>query len=575
MARTPGSRRPDQPQGTNPGQHGGQQNITANGQQPEVQYTYVTKPGQQNRRSGGLTPAQRKAREQRRKAMLRRQRRHRRTVLGLLLLLIIGGAFFGIRYLTGGEDTSGDSGLDVLDQTQSQDDEEQDYDGPAEATIAFVGDISTSASQIADVTKSDGTYDFSTPFAEVSSYISGADYAVGSFETTMVDGLSYGGEPYYNSPVQLAGTLKNLGFRLVSTANTYMLNNGISGLTSTKNYLTEAGIQSVGTYLSQEERDENGGAYIRTIHKIKFAFLSYTKGTDSVMMPEGCEYALNTLYSDYSDYWTDLKSSQIKADVQAAKDAGAEVIVALVHWGSEYGRSVSQPQEEVAELLLKNGVDVIVGTHSHLVSEMGFQKVTRTDGTTAQCFVAYNIGDFYTDPEKESAQTSVILNLTFSKNASGNVSMEASYVPIYQYITEVNGKRHFQVLDIYQNIATLYRAESMTSQQAQLYNQLLDAVDTLHNYAGEDLDAGPQGADLRVVQKALEEGEISTEEIKALQKEEQEAEEKAKAAIAAAKSEDGEDVDTDPDTENAKDDYEEDDKFDDELDDDLDDDLDE
>lgn len=106
---------------------------------------------------------------------------------------------------------------------------------------------------------------------------------------------------------------------------------------STKNNLTGAKLRSVGTYLSQQERDENGGAYIRNIHKIRFAFLSYTKGTDSVTMPQGCEYALNTLYSDYADYWTDLKSSQIRKDVQAARDAGAEVIIALVHWGSEYG----------------------------------------------------------------------------------------------------------------------------------------------------------------------------------------------------------------------------------------------
>jgi hypothetical protein len=100
----------------------------------------------------------------------------------------------------------------------------------------------------------------------------------------------------------------------------------------------------------------------------------------------------------------------------------------------------------------------------------------------------------------------------------------------------------------------------MSSQQAQLYNKLLDAVDTLHAYAGEELDAGPQDADLRIVQKALEEGEISSDEIKALQKEEQKAEKKAKAAIAAAKGEDGEGVDTAADMEDQdiEDDYEED-----------------
>ena len=69
-----------------------------------------------------------------------------------------------------------------------------------------------------------------------------------------------------------------------------------------------------------------------------------------------------------------LNSTQIRQDVQAAKDAGADVIVALVHWGSEYGRSISEPQQEAADLLMKNGVDVIIGTHSHLVGEYGLTR---------------------------------------------------------------------------------------------------------------------------------------------------------------------------------------------------------
>lgn len=501
------------------------------GMRQPAQPGYQSPPAQPS--GGGLTPQQRRARQRRRQELLRRRKRHRRTLIGILLLVGLFVALCVIKSINGTVGAPTDAGLDDVDLGDLDDEaEEKLYDGPPVATIAFVGDISTSADQVKAVTKNDGTYDFSVPFADVAQYFNSdhVAYAVGNFESTIVDGMNFGGEPYYNSPVQLAGTLRTLGFRLMSTANTYALNNGIEGLTSTKNYLTEAKLRSVGTYLSQADRDQDGGAYIRNIHKIKFAFLSYTKGTDSVTMPEGCEYALNTLYEDYSDYWTDLKSSQIRADVQAAKDAGAEIIVALVHWGSEYGRSVRDNQETVAELLLENGVDVIIGTHSHLVSEMGFVEVEQADGSVKNCFVAYGLGDFYTDPAQADAQQSLILNLEFSRGDNGKVTItNASYVPIYMNITEENGKRQFAILDVYKNLADLKRT-TMTADQAELFNELLSTVESLHSYAGEELDAGPADEDKRVVQKAIEEGQVSSSEIKALRKAE-------KQAAAAAESE--------------------------------------
>lgn len=484
----------------------------------------MTGPGAPRSR---LTPAQKRVRLQREREQAERRQRRRMTCLGVLLLIVVTISTLVIM-LVNGSFGAKNEGLDELDAgSMDEEAEEALYEGPPVANFAFVGDISTSAAQVAAVTKNDGTFDFAAVFEDVSDYLT--DYTVGSFETTIVDGMAYGGEPYYNSPVQLAGTLRGLGFRLMSTANTYALNNGIDGLTSTRNYLTEAKLKSVGTYLSQEERDKNGGAYIRSIHKIKFAFLSYTKGTDSVTMPEGCEYALNTLYSDYSDYWTDLRRSQIRQDVQAARDAGAEVIIALVHWGSEYGRTVQETQQEAAELLMQSGVDVIIGTHSHVVGEMGFQEVELTDGTKKNCFVAYSLGDFYTDPEQPEAQQSLILNLEFARGEDGRVSLTAAnYIPIYMHITEDGGKRQFAVLDVYKELAELKRS-NMTADQAELYNALLETVETLHTYAGEELDRGPVDSDSRMVENALSEGEISAAEIKALRKAEQ-----------AAQAEDGE-----------------------------------
>lgn len=482
-------------------------------------------PGQAPNAGGGLTPEQRRVRQKRRQEQLDRRLSRRRTLLSILLLLIVVVSFLTIRAVNGNMNQLSEVELDDMELDQDDEAEEALYKGPPVATIAFVGDISVSADQVAAATQADGTYDFTLPMSDVKDYLENAAYAVGNFETNMVEGLAYGGEPYYNAPVELAGSLRALGFRLMSTANTYALNNGIEGVISTKNNLIGAKLRSVGTYLSQQERDENGGAYIRNIHKIRFAFLSYTKGTDSVTMPQGCEYALNTLYSDYADYWTDLKSSQIRKDVQAARDAGAEVIIALVHWGSEYGRTLREPQKEAAELLLDSGVDVIIGTHSHLVGEMGFQEVEQADGTLKNCFVAYGLGDFYTDPAQENGQQSAILNLEFSRENDGSVSItKAEYVPIYMYISETGGKRQFMVLDVYKNLASLKRS-TMTADESELYNALLDTVDTLHNYAGEEMDAGPAEADQRIINRVLEDGPISDGTIQALRDEEKAAQE--------------------------------------------------
>ena len=496
------------------------------------QQTFVQRGTQQQTRQG-LSEAQKRERARRKREMELRRKKNRRILAAVLVLVLIVAGYAVIRQLNGSAEIEEES-LDVLD-LNGEDPEEAAYTGPPVATISFVGDVSASADQVAAVTKSDGNYDFSQVFTSVEQHFEATDYAVANFETTLVDGLSYGGEPYYNAPVQLAGALKGLGIRMVSTANTYMLNNGIDGVTSTRKYLAQAGLQSVGTYVSQEERDETGGAHIRTIHKIKFAFLSYTKGTESVTMPDGCEYAMNTLYTDYADYWTELRRNQIRSDVQAARDAGAEVVVMLVHWGSEYSRTVSEPQKELASLLFSYGVDVIIGTHSHVVNTMEFQDVELADGTRKKCFVAYGLGDFYTDPEQESGQSSMILNLTFSRNEQGEVSIsDAAYVPTYQNIYEKNGKRYFEVLDVYDKLAGLYRQDEVTSQEAELYNSLLGVVESNHYYAGEEFDAGPSDEDMRVVRQAIEAGEYSVFAIRELQDAEGAAAKEAAAKEAAA-----------------------------------------
>ena len=506
---------------------------------------------------------QRKAAQRRRKEIRRKRRRNRRILISLIFLIIVVAAFLLIRHLNGSESVSTETELDYMDLADY--DEEENYSGDPVAYLLFGGDASVSLDQVTDATQSDGNIDFTDAFSGIADLVSSADYACADFESNILGSRPYGGDPYYNAPAEFAGAIAALGFDLVSTANTVMLNNGIEGMISTLEYLDQARLHTVGAYASQEDRETDGGAYIRKIHGITFAFLAYSKGTDSVTMPSGCEYAMNTLYEDYSEYWEDLREDQIAEDVDAARDAGAEVVIALVHWGSEYGRSVTASQEEAAEYLVECGVDVVIGSHSHTVQEMGYVTVDMADGTKNRGFVAYGVGNLMGDPEKSSAQTAVLVGLEFTRQTNGSVTItNAEYIPIYESIEKVVGssEKHYYLVDVYSKLAELKRSDKLTSTEATLYNNLLTAIEDVHEYAGEELDRGPADEDLRIVNQAIADGAISSSEIAQLKDEEatwaatandiidgnktddEEEDELAEQAAAAEAAEDAEPIET-------------------------------
>ena len=153
MAQTPrrsgNSRNPNYNQPPMQNQPGMTQNgVPGNG-------AYYTQNPTGNQQGQRLTPQQKKARLRRKQEMIRRRRRHRRLLFAAAFLLIVGIAFFLIRFLNGSSSTPTDAGLDEVDTAvDDEDEEEKNYTGPAITTIAFVGDISTSADQVQAVTKS-------------------------------------------------------------------------------------------------------------------------------------------------------------------------------------------------------------------------------------------------------------------------------------------------------------------------------------------------------------------------------------------------------------------------------------
>ena len=132
---------------------------------------------------------------------------------------------------------------------------------------------------------------------------------------------------------------------------------------------------------------------------------------DGMGLPEGNEDCVNLLYKDYNSAYQQVDTQGIKEILQDVQDQKPDVTIALLHWGSEYNSKISTTQETITKLMLEQGVDAIIGSHSHYVQKAVFDP---NKGT----LVAYSLGDFFGDAENAGTDYSVLLDLEITKNGA-------------------------------------------------------------------------------------------------------------------------------------------------------------
>ena len=392
--------------------------------------------------------------EERRLRRLEKKRRRRlqqRIVLGVLIVILILTIVLIARGCQSRKDTGGKPQSVPVQNTPTA--QIPDAQPDTVITLAAVGDIMVYDEQIDAAKQADGSYDFSDSLSAVSALTMGADLTVGNLELNFC-GEPYSGRPDFRAPEALALALKEKGFDLVQTANTYSIQNGVSGLKSTIKYLNTVGIDHVGTYAAKDDKETNDGVLLKNVNGIKIAFIAYTKGLNNISVPEGSEYCVDLLYKDYDSEYKEVNKDAIVKSVKAAKALSPDLIVAMLHWGSEWDTTVVSTQDKITDLLLTNGVDIILGSHPHVVGEMKQVPVTTVDGQQKTCFVAYSLGNFLSSPDSQKydyAMESLILNLQITKNGStGETALTGiSYTPLYILKTEsdVEGTR-YQVVPI-------------------------------------------------------------------------------------------------------------------------------
>ena len=325
--------------------------------------------------------------------------------------------------------------------------------------IAAAGDLNITESVTASGSPETG---YTEAFLDMAPILAQADITAVNLEGSFY-GAPYGEDR--SAPDSLAHSLSAAGVDLIQLANSYSIYKGMDGLASTVETIRNAGMEPVGAYATAAEAKEGGGYTLRTVRDVKVAFVAFTKGMDGMALPPGNESCVNLLYTDYASDYQIVNTEGITDLLDAVKKEKPDIVVALVHWGSEYNNTVSESQQEICKLLQDNGVDAVIGTHSHYVQQMTL------DETTGQ-FVAYSLGDFFGDADRSGSEYSVILDLEITKDhKSGDTKITGfDYTPIYTVEEEGKPLRLMRIREAMAGYDTQYiDAISQTTYEAMQY----------------------------------------------------------------------------------------------------------
>lgn len=289
--------------------------------------------------------------------------------------------------------------------------------------ISAVGDILCSRAMLEDAyNKENNKYDFSHMFENISGYVNNADIVIGTMETGITRG-EYNDE---NAPVEFAKAVKNSGVNLVTIAHNHSLDNGVDGLKETKDNLEEIGFDVVG-----DKIDQSNAVLIKETKNTKIAFLTYTCFLNDEEQQDKKAIECVNMYSE----------EQAKKDIEYAKEKGAEYICVMIHWGDAISETVTSKQKQIANFLVDNGVNMIIGAHPSVVQEMEVKQ--NKDGDNV--FIAYSIGTYISTLSQEQTRTELVLNIDLRKSGKdGKVYLnKVDYTQLKMIDNGVNAEDRF------------------------------------------------------------------------------------------------------------------------------------
>ena len=283
---------------------------------------------------------------------------------------------------------------------------------PDTLRIVFIGDVMSHGPQVSAALRSGGNrnnpadFDYSSYFRHVKDRFDAADFVVANMEFPL--GVTpYSGYPQFSAPQSIAYEAVRSGIDLLLTANNHICDKGRAGMDSTYAVYSRLGVPFTGFYRSAGEEYENNPMLI-DIGGFRVAFINFTYGTNGLPVPS--PYRVNL-----------LDETHVKEVVGRARSRGADLIVALPHWGVEYQLDCNAGQQRWVDLLYQEGVDAVVGAHPHVVQKTVFEPPHAT---------AYSLGNFISNQSDPYTQIGMLYEMVVVRDAEGRIAIADAF-PTY------------------------------------------------------------------------------------------------------------------------------------------------
>ena len=337
------------------------------------------------------------------------------------------------------------------------------YDEPTTPTIAEKEDTTISVLGAGDVLmhmeqvysgydSKTNTYNYDNFFAYVKDYISTSDLAICNSETTYLgNGHNFSGYPKFNSPKEILDSIKNAGFDMACSSHNHINDMGDKGIESTAKLIKEAGLDLLG--VKNDVKDKN--YIVKDIKGIKIGITNYTYSTidkngyryiNGLPLSKEMEPKIN-LFSD-SNIENDINNMKSTYD-NMLKD-GADFTIFYIHSGNESQLQPSAQQEKLANMLNSIGVNVIFGSHPHVVQPI---RRIKNDTTGNETLVCYSLGNFVSNQRFETmgnlkSEDGLMVKLFITKDSNNKVkltSYETEPTWVYKYVN-ASGKTIYNIL---------------------------------------------------------------------------------------------------------------------------------
>ena len=293
-------------------------------------------------------------------------------------------------------------------------------------TLLFAGDLMQHTEQIKAAKTPDG-YDYSDCFKHVKEEISRADVAVANLEVTL-GGQPYRGYPAFSAPDEFLYAIKDAGFDVLLTANNHCLDRGKKGLERTILMLDSLQLPYAGTYVDSEARSRR---YPLLVEKngFRIALLAYT-------------YATNGLSPVAPTLVNYIDKEQMKEDILAARRMNPDVIIACMHWGVEYRSLPEKAEKELADWLIAQGVDHVIGSHPHVLQPMEVRADTQVND---KHLVVYSLGNFIYNMSKVHTDGGAMVKLELKKLWGITRLEKCSYSLVWTSRPVLSGKKNYEL----------------------------------------------------------------------------------------------------------------------------------